>query len=335
MEGCAMGQVLHGSATTTEAVRRAIQNSQASLRALAQRHGINQKTVAKWKKRDTTTDRPTGPRAPHSTVLSVPEEAIIVAFRKHTLLPLDDCLYALQPTIPHLTRSSLHRCLQRHSISRLPETEGDKTVRRRFKAYPIGYFHIDIAEVRTEQGKLYRLVAIDRTSKFAVVELHEKVTRRVAANFLRALIAAVPYKVHTVLTDNGTHFTEPSGNTWTPDEIKDMLARKQLFRAHAFDLACAQNDGGHRLSKPRHPWTNGQVERMNRTIKEATVQRFYYATHDQLRTHLADFVAADNFARRLKTLKGLTPYEFICKRWTREPERFRLDPLHQMPGLNR
>src|SRR4051812_21664945 len=113
-----------------------------------------------------------------------------------------------------------------------------------------------------------------------------------------------------------------------------MLARKQLFRAHAFELACAQNDGAHRLTKPRHPWTKGQVERRNRTIKEATVQRFYYATHEQLRMHLADFVAAYNFGRRLKTLKGLTPYEFICKRWTREPERFRLDPLHQMPGLN-
>src|SRR5215216_7811129 len=111
-----------------------------------------------------------------------------------------------------------------------------------FKRYPIGFFHIDIAEVRTEQGKLYLLVAIDRTSKFAFVELHERVTRRVAANFLRALIAAVPDRVHTVLTDNGTHFTEPSGNTWTPDEIKDMLARQQLFRAHAFELACAQND---------------------------------------------------------------------------------------------
>jgi hypothetical protein len=109
-----MGQVLHGSATTTEAIRRAIQNSQASLRTLAERHGINPKTVAKWRKRETTADRPTGPRAPHSTVLSVQEEAIVVAFRWHTLLPLDDCLFALQATIPHLTRSSLHRSLQRH-----------------------------------------------------------------------------------------------------------------------------------------------------------------------------------------------------------------------------
>jgi transposase-like protein len=106
-----MGQVLHGSATTTEAIRRAIQDSQKSLRALARRYGINQKTVAKWKKRSSVADLRTGPKEPRSTVLSAEEEAIIVAFRRHTLLPLDDCLYALQPTISHLTRSSLHRCL--------------------------------------------------------------------------------------------------------------------------------------------------------------------------------------------------------------------------------
>ena len=118
-----MGQVLHGSATTTQAVRRAIQHSQESLRTLAKRHGINPKTVAKWKSRNTVADLPTGPREPRSTVLSVEEEAIIVAVRRHTLLPLDDCLYALQPTIPSLTRSSLHRCLQRHGLGRLPEVE--------------------------------------------------------------------------------------------------------------------------------------------------------------------------------------------------------------------
>src|SRR3954469_6138759 len=106
-----MGQVLHGSARTTAAVRRTIQQSQESLRTLAKRHGINPKTVAKWKKRTSAADQPTGPKQAKSTVLSPDEEAIIVAFRRHPLLPLDDCLYALQPTIPHLTRSSLHRCL--------------------------------------------------------------------------------------------------------------------------------------------------------------------------------------------------------------------------------
>ena len=136
---------------------------------MANRYGINPKTVAKWKKRTSAADRPTGPKQAKSTVLSPDEEAIIVAFRRHTLLPLDDCLYALQATIPHLTRSGLHRCLQRHGISRLPETEGDKRTKKRYKAYPIGYFHIDLAEVRIEQGRLYLLVAIDRTSKFAFV----------------------------------------------------------------------------------------------------------------------------------------------------------------------
>ena len=164
-----MGQILHRSATTTEAVRRAIQHSQESMRALAQRHGINPKTVAKWKRRESTADRRTGPVFPRSTVLSVEQEAIIVAFRKHTLLPLDDCLYALQATIPQLTRSSLHRCLERHGISRLPEVEGDKPKRKKFDTYPIGFFHIDLAEVRTAEGKLYLFVAIDRTSKFVVV----------------------------------------------------------------------------------------------------------------------------------------------------------------------
>src|SRR4051795_768356 len=133
MEGCAMGQGLHGSARTTAAVRRAIQHSQESLRVLAKRHGINPKTVAKWRKRGSVADRPTGPKQPKSTVLSPEDEAIVVAFRRHTLLALDDCLYALQATIPHLTRSSLHRCLQRHGISRLPEVDRDKPKRSRFK----------------------------------------------------------------------------------------------------------------------------------------------------------------------------------------------------------
>src|SRR5262249_6152368 len=162
-------------------------------------------------------------------------------------------------TIPHLTRSSLHRCLLRHGISRLPNVEGDKPTRRPFKTYPIGFFHI--AEVHTAEGKLYLFVAIDRTSKFAFTELHSKATTRTAADFLHALIRAVPYKIHTVLTDNGTHFTDPRGETWTPVEIRQMMQRKQLFRAHAFEYACAITDIDHRPTKPKHPWTNGQVER--------------------------------------------------------------------------
>lgn len=329
-----MGQVLHGCARTTEAIRRAIQHSQESLRALARRHGINPKTAAKWRARADVADRRTGPAEPRSTTLSADEEAIVVAFRRHTLLPLDDCLYALQPTVPHLTRSALHRCLQRHGISRLPETEGDKPVRKRFKAYPIGFFHIDIAEVRTEQGKLHLFVAIDRTSKFAFAQLHERATIRVAADFLRALLQAVPYRVHTVLTDNGQQFTTPGNEASAAPLIREAIDNGEIFRAHGFELACAQNRIEHRLTKPHHPWTNGQVERMNRTLKDATVRRYHYESHDELRSHLALFLDAYNYARRLKTLKGLTPYEFICRSWATEPHRFTANPHHQTPGPN-
>jgi len=318
-----MGQVRHGSATTTHAVRAAIQRSQATNAALSRELGINVKTVAKWRKRETLEDRKTGPTEPSSTVLSKSEEAMVVAFRRHTLLPLDDCLYALQPSIPHLTRSALHRCLQRHGISRLPDMEGDKPKRQKFKRYPIGYFHVDIAELRTNEGKLYLFVAIDRTSKFAVAQLVDKANRKTAWEFLETVLEAVPYKIHTILTDNGIQFCEQPRNRNTA-----------YSRPMRFDMICAANGIEHRLTKPNHPWTNGQVERMNRTIKDATVKRYHYDSHDHLRTHLSDFLNAYNYARRLKTLSGLTPYEYICKIWTSEPDRFILNLIHQMPGLN-
>lgn len=196
-----------------------------------------------------------------------------------------------------------------------------------------GSIHVDIAEVQTAEGKLYLFVAIDRTSKFVFVELHQKAGKMAAAAFLGNLIAAVPYRLHIVLTpsqrlqanacratDNGIQFTNHDRHIYAFE--------------HIFDRVCREHQIEHRLTKIKHPWTNGQVERMNRTIKEATVKRFHDHDHDQLRNHLANFISAYNFGRRLKTLKGLTPYEFICKQWTIEPERFTLNPIHQMPGLN-
>jgi transposase InsO family protein len=242
-----------------------------------------------------------------------------------SLLPLDDCLYALQPSIPHLTRSSLHRCLQRHGISRLPDVDGDKPAKRKFKTYPIGFFHIDIAEVQTSEGKLHLYVAIDRTSKFAFVQLAERANRVTASAFLVALVAAVPYRIHTILTDNGIQFR------YAPRYADGPTAQ---YMTHMFAMRCHENGIEHRFTKINHPWTNGQVERMNRTIKEATVKRYHYETHQQLAGHLELFVNAYNHARRLKTLKGLTPHEYVCKIWTEEPKRFKLNPYHHTSGLN-
>lgn len=119
-----MGQVLHGSATTTHAVRTAIQRSQPSVAELAEQYSLNEKTILKWRRRSTVEDARMGPREVRSSVLSAEQEAMCVAFRRHTLLPLDECLYALQASIPHLSRSALNRLFQRREISRLPDMEG-------------------------------------------------------------------------------------------------------------------------------------------------------------------------------------------------------------------
>ena len=301
-------------------MRRALQHSQERLAKLAKRYDLNPKTVAKWKKRSHVHDAPIGPKQCRSTLLTREEDTLVVAFRRHTLLPLDDCLYALQPTLPHLTRSALHRCLQRHGVSRLPDMAGETPGKKKFKAYPSGYFHIDIAEVRTEAGKLSLFVAIDRSCTFASAELHAEANNMVAAQLLRNLIAAIPYKIQTVLTDNGIQFTKRKRDIYAFHHIVDRVCR-----AHGID---------HRLTKTNHPWTNGQVERMNRTLKEATAKKYDYETHAHLKGHLQAFLMAYNFAKRLKTLTGLTPYEYICKCWQKEPERLTVNPCHHTLGLN-
>ncbi|MGI4871949.1 MAG: DDE-type integrase/transposase/recombinase, partial [Janthinobacterium lividum] len=181
-------------------------------------------------------------------MLSPLEEAAIVLFRKETLLPLDDCLYALQETIPHLSRSALHRCLPRHGISCLPPTEepADGGKKAAFKHYPLGYLHVDFAEVQTEEGKLYLFIALDRTSKFAFAELHPHATQAIAVAFLGRVLPQLPYKAHKVLTDNGIQFRN--------------LPHHTKVGPHPFGQLCAEWGIEQRFTKPAHPWTNGQVE---------------------------------------------------------------------------
>ncbi len=314
-----MAQLLHGSATTTARTRAEFQNSDESVAALARRHGVNPKTVAKWRHRQTVEDLPMGPRERKSSVLTPLEEAAIVAFRVQTRLPLDDVFAALKPSIPALTRSTLHRCLKRQGVSQLPRPTREQ--RGRFKSYEIGYFHIDVCEVRVEQGKAYLFVAVDRTSKFAFARLYRKATTLTSVAFLKALICAVPYRIHTVLTDNGIQFADAG------------KPRRYGF-AHPFGGLCRVHGIEHRLTKPYHPWTNGQAERMIRTLKEATVRSYHYETYRQLRRHIADYLAAYNFAKHLKALRWKTPYETIQALWESRPELFRDPPDHLTLGPN-
>ena len=159
-----MAGSLHGSARTTPRVRAELQASKETTSSLAERYGLSRTTVTKWRSRTTTNDAQMGPSSPHSTVLTRAEEAMVVEFRRRTLSPLDDVLGCLKESIPKLTRSSLHRCLERHGISRLPNSTDKGAKRGKFTETAIGYVHIDISELRLAEGKLNMFLAIDRVS---------------------------------------------------------------------------------------------------------------------------------------------------------------------------
>ena len=321
-----MAGSLHGSARTTPRVRAELQASQEKTSCLARRYGLSRTTVDKWRVRTTTQDAPMGPSSPHSTVLSLAEEAMVVEFRRRTLLPLDDVLGCLRDSIPKLTRSSLHRCLDRHGISRLP-VDPDKTPKRgKFADTRIGYVHIDISELRLAQGKLNMFLAIDRVSKFTYVEFRDNAGKMNGASFLRSVVEAFPYAIHTVLTDNGMAFADLPKNRAGPT--------RRYLGNHLFDRVCHEHGIEHKLTRPYHPWTNGQAERMNRTVKDATIKAFHYPDLESLKNHVLAFVSAYNFAKHLRAIRWKTPFEAVCHAWTLSPEIFKLDPRHLIPGPN-
>lgn len=116
----------------------------------------------------------------------------------------------------------------------------------------------------------------------------------------------------------------------TPLPLDDGLYALQATTSMRSSLhRCFQRHGISRLPELNHPWTNGQAERMNRTLKEATVKRYHYGSHAALREHLSSFLLAYHHAKRLKTLRGLTPYEFVCAEGQESPERLVRDPTHE------
>jgi transposase InsO family protein len=321
-----MGQVLHGTATTTHATRAKIQASEASIRELAEQYSLNPKTAHKWKNRDSVEDLKCGAKPGQGSVLTSVDEAVIVETRRKTLLPLDDLYDLLLPLIPVLTRSNLHRCLQRHGVSRLvdllpPEEKGQT---KAFKDYAPGYLHIDTAQINLGKDKWYLFVAIDRATRYVYVELHDNKRMETAAGFLRQTLVQYPFKIEKILTDNGIEFSY------------NLLieAKKPKDKVHPFVKICQDQKIEHRTTLVKHPWTNGMVEAMNKKIKANTVKRFHYESVEALKEHLYAYILNYNFNLKLRAIGRLPPFEAILNFYKKTPDIFTINPDHLIVGLN-
>lgn len=255
---------LHANATTTPKIRAYIQTSRAPVGDLARELGLSETTIRRWRSRTSVNDRSHTPKNLAISLTDL-EERIVVGLRTELELSLDDIHEVMRRCCnPDLSRSAIHRCLKRHGIAarrRSATTAGHHP----FEDATVGFIHIDLKYLPALDGrKTYVFVAIDRATRFVHVEIVSRRNGKTIARCLERFIEAFPFEVHTILTDNGTEFTDRFGGArWLAERQRPPTGR------HPFDRVCRDHGIEHRLIRPHHPQTNGMVERFNRRISEA------------------------------------------------------------------
>lgn len=305
---------LHANATTTPRIRAYIQRSKAPVRALAEELGVSERTVRRWRKRTDTADRS---HVPHNLRSSMDEaqERLALELRTSVGLSIDDALEVMRRCVmPDLSRSALHRCWRRHGVSQLPKPARDKpgvfTTSR-----PAGFIHMDVKYLtKLKDRRSYAYVAIDRATRFVYVEVLMDRKGTTAAAFFTRFLAAFPYPVHTVLTDNGPEFTDRFA------QDKKGKPQGRPSGEHPLDRLCTARGITHRLARPFRPQTNGMVERFNRRLEEQLNAAprngrnrglNCFDTHQQRADYINTFV--DNYNRtRLKCLGYIAPLEALA-----------------------
>ena len=313
---------IHPEARTTRRIREEIHGASkhVSNQALAKSYHVSSATIAKWRGRDEFTDRS---HRPHTlqTRLSELQEWLVVEVRKTLLLPLDDLLVITREFIcPEATRAGLHRTLKRHGVSHLNALlrEVEDTPQspvKRFKDYLPGFIHVDVKylpQMPDETQRRYLFVAIDRASRWVYLDIFPDKSARSAQRFLKALIDRAPFTINKILTDNGKEFTdrfvchgerEPTGH-------------------HLFDQTCQANDIDHRLIKPKHPQTNGMVERFNGRISRI-IQSTRFASKAELEQAIQCYLRTYNYHVPQKNIGHITPIAAL-KAWRKKrPELFK------------
>jgi len=319
---------VHPQARTTPRTRAEIKNSAASLVELAERYNVSKATARKWKHREDAQDRS---HRPHqlSTTLTPGQEAVVIELRRTLLLPLDDLLVVTREFInAAASRSGLDRCLRRHGVARLRDLqlppEGTQPSAKTFKDYEPGFVHVDIKylpQMPDETHRRYLFVAIDRATRWVFVRIYADQSQASSCDFLWRLYQAAPMKITTLLTDNASQFTDRfTGKT------------PKAAGQHAFDKRCAGLSIEHRLAPPRHPQTNGMVERFNGRIAEVIGQtRFQSAA--ELEATLADYVHTYNHRIPQRALDHRSPIQALQTWQSTKPNLFK-KRVNNQPGLD-
>ncbi len=312
-----MSQGYHTNAKTNSHSRAIIQQSSLSNLELSKRFEINEKTVSKWKNRTEVIDKSSRPHTIQRSLNDL-EREVIRGVRTLTWLELDDLVDSVLPSIPKANRSNVYRTLRDFDVNRVPEEKKEQA--KKFKEYEPGYLHIDVTYLPKLDGiKYYLYVAIDRATRLMFFKVYTNKTAHNAVNFLDQCKTYFPFYISHVLTDNGAEFTDrftnrknkPSGN-------------------HSFDMACINGHIDHRLTAPTTPKTNGMVERVNGTIKNATIKVLTYNDETELKADLDKFLVYYNLNRRhgslKRELKVRTPFEAVQCWYRMNPEIFIKSP---------
>ncbi len=304
---------LHANATTTPKTRAYIQASGASVAELSEELGVHETTVRRWRGRDEVHDRSHRPKT-RSTSLSEIEERLVCELRTSLSLSLDDIVEVMRRCAnPKLSRSAIHRALQRHGISARPPQE-----KAPFKPFttdaPLGFVHLDIKQLtRLDRRPAYAFVAIDRATRFVYLEILPDKTAATARAFLEPCLKAFPCPVHTILTDNGGEWTDRFSDD------KTGKPKGEPSGSHPVDVVCRKRAIRHKLTPPRRPQTNGMVERFNRRLGEHLAMRpkterghdRRFPNHAERNRFILDFVDAYNHTR-LRCLGYKAPLEIIA-----------------------
>ena len=305
---------LHANATTTPKTRAYIQSSDAPVSVLARQLGVSESTIRRWRSRQDVSDRS---HKAHNLAISLSpfEEELVCALRREVGLGLDDIVEVMRRCIrPEISRSAIYRCLRRNGISGYPAPDA-AAPSQRFEPTAFGFVHIDLKHLPRLKGEpAFVFVAIERTTRFAYIEIVPRRDARTITACLKHFLDSFGHEVHTILTDNGSEFTDRFAV-----DMKGKPEGKPSGR-HPFDQLCRQHGIEHRLTKPFHPQTNGMVERFKRRLALAIAQapvsttnrgKNRFASPQNRSRYLYDFVYAYN-RTRLRCLDYTAPIEKLA-----------------------